>query len=362
MPGRGSYGIHDRAQRVMETTQDKYGPERGKSIAYAIATQQAHKLKKTPKKGAGPRGMYGTPEGKSMAKEKHYKPTATYKKTAAEKQALLSVGAGALAGRAGDKGDWRGTILGGLAGPMGGIPAMAAAQSLTGNPLLGLAAYGAGGAAAGYGAGRLSRSIREHAKAKDKRKRGREKQAALSILSGALAGRYASKGSAEGTIAGAIAGPMLGVPVALGVAAATDNPAALITAYGLSAAASGFAAGKLVDALGHPKRGKKKTAGKSIREALKKTAFTMGGQGSDLRAKPPLGMTTNFPTEESKSFSNKQLNQSQQAAEVGPSPSTKRRPPHGEDIAAGPPHRAHQARDGGGGQQGHEDPGAEAGP
>lgn len=85
MPGRGSYGpggkwVHDRAHRIMEKgkTLEKYGPERGKQVAYAIATQQAHKLGKTPKK----KGGYGTSEGRAVAKAKYDQPSKSYKKTA----------------------------------------------------------------------------------------------------------------------------------------------------------------------------------------------------------------------------------------------------------------------------------------
>jgi hypothetical protein len=85
MPGRGSYGpggkwIHDRAHRIMEEgkTSEQYGPERGKQVAYAIATQQAHKLGKTPKK----KGGYGTPSGRRVARAKFDQPKKTYKKTA----------------------------------------------------------------------------------------------------------------------------------------------------------------------------------------------------------------------------------------------------------------------------------------
>jgi hypothetical protein len=85
MPGRGSYGpggkwIHDRAKRIMEKgdVQDRYGEDDGKSVAYAIATQQAHKMGKTPKK----KGGYGTSEGRSEAKSKYDKPREEYRKTA----------------------------------------------------------------------------------------------------------------------------------------------------------------------------------------------------------------------------------------------------------------------------------------
>lgn len=85
MPGRGSYGpggkwIHDRAHRIMSEgkTTEKYGPERGKQVAYAIATQQAHKLGKTPKK----KGGYGTPTGRQAAKAKYDQSKKVYQKTA----------------------------------------------------------------------------------------------------------------------------------------------------------------------------------------------------------------------------------------------------------------------------------------
>jgi hypothetical protein len=85
MPGRGSYGpggkwIHDRAHRIMEEgkVNEKYGPDRGKQVAYAIATQQAHKLGKTPKV----KGGYGTPTGRREAKTKFDQPRKAYQKTA----------------------------------------------------------------------------------------------------------------------------------------------------------------------------------------------------------------------------------------------------------------------------------------
>jgi hypothetical protein len=208
----GKYGpagkwIHDRAHRIMESTADEYGKKRGKSIAYAIATQQAHKVKKTPKRGAGPRGMYGTLEGKAMAKAKHDKPMKTYKKTAAKRELDLE---------------------------------------------------------------EVKRRLR-------------------------AGGRAVTK------------------PI--------RDP-------------KGY--WKDVERVNRQAFGKKKEghlpAGKSIRETLEKAAFTMGGQGSDLRQKPPMGMTTNFPTEYSKSFANKQLNQSQQAAEAGPMPNPAKLMPGGPNM------------------------------
>lgn len=84
MPGRGSYGpggkwIHDRAHRVLNKgdLQDRYG-DKAKNVAYAIATQQAHKMGRTPKK----KGGYGTKMGRRIAKAKYDQPRREYKKTA----------------------------------------------------------------------------------------------------------------------------------------------------------------------------------------------------------------------------------------------------------------------------------------
>jgi hypothetical protein len=76
MPGRGSYGpggrwIHDRAHRIMEESEGT-----PKSMAYAIATQQAHKVGKSPKK-------FRTPAGVQAAMSKMPGPVKEYKKTAA---------------------------------------------------------------------------------------------------------------------------------------------------------------------------------------------------------------------------------------------------------------------------------------
>lgn len=75
MPGRGSYGpagkwIHDRAHRIMESS-----PETPKSVAYATATQQAHKVGKSPKK-------FRTAQGVREAKAKFSLPKKEYQKTA----------------------------------------------------------------------------------------------------------------------------------------------------------------------------------------------------------------------------------------------------------------------------------------
>jgi hypothetical protein len=62
-------------------TTSQYGEKKGKQVAYAIATQQAHKLGKTPKK----KGGYGTVTGRVTAKKKFDQPKKEYKKTAASK-------------------------------------------------------------------------------------------------------------------------------------------------------------------------------------------------------------------------------------------------------------------------------------
>jgi hypothetical protein len=56
-------------------TQEKYGPEKGKSVAYAIAVQQAHKTGKSPK-------GFRTPKGVREAKKKYDRPKGDYRKTA----------------------------------------------------------------------------------------------------------------------------------------------------------------------------------------------------------------------------------------------------------------------------------------
>ena len=74
MPGPGSYGangkwVHDRAKRIMA---DGDVP---KHLAYAIATQQGHKVDKSSKK-------HRTPEGVMNAKQKYTAPKSEYQKTA----------------------------------------------------------------------------------------------------------------------------------------------------------------------------------------------------------------------------------------------------------------------------------------
>ncbi len=88
MPGKGSYGpggkwIHDRAKRIQgsDGLKKRYGAD-AERVSFAIATQQAHKMGKTPKQGNGPRGSYGTAEGKAVARSKMDKSRDAYRKTA----------------------------------------------------------------------------------------------------------------------------------------------------------------------------------------------------------------------------------------------------------------------------------------
>lgn len=106
MPGRGSYGpagkwIHDRAHGIMDKRKsdliERYGEKKGKSIAYALATQQAHKVKKSPK-------GFRTSTGVRVAKAKLDRPLKEYKKTAGltrqEKTAITNK-SGAIGGLTG---------------------------------------------------------------------------------------------------------------------------------------------------------------------------------------------------------------------------------------------------------------------
>ncbi|NQU76991.1 MAG: hypothetical protein HQ546_11825, partial [Planctomycetes bacterium] len=80
VPGQKDYGpggkwIHDRAHGLMDSMSDTYGAEEAERVAYATATQQAHKVGKSPK-------GFRTPEGVRTAKRKHNRPTEEYRKTA----------------------------------------------------------------------------------------------------------------------------------------------------------------------------------------------------------------------------------------------------------------------------------------
>ena len=82
--------IHDRAMKLKKQMEDTYPPEKAKQVAFAIATQQAHKTGKSPK-------TFGTSEGRSEAMAKFDKPKSEYKKTAMDKLALDLIG-GAIGG------------------------------------------------------------------------------------------------------------------------------------------------------------------------------------------------------------------------------------------------------------------------
>lgn len=78
--------IHQRAERLMPEMKKQYGEEKGEQVAFATATQMAHKVGKSPKtfvsKQTGKKEPFGTPEGKRAAKMKFDKPRSEYKKTA----------------------------------------------------------------------------------------------------------------------------------------------------------------------------------------------------------------------------------------------------------------------------------------
>jgi len=100
--------IHDRAMRIKREgkLEEQYGKEKGKQVAFALATQQAHRLGKSPKtfksKVTGKKETFGTPEGRREAKVKYDQPRSEYRKTAsalsrAALGAVLGGGAGAVA-------------------------------------------------------------------------------------------------------------------------------------------------------------------------------------------------------------------------------------------------------------------------
>jgi len=64
--------IHDRAMHLLPSMKETYPPKKAKSVAFAVATQQAHA------KGQAPKG-FGTPQGKREAKAKFDKPKSEYK-------------------------------------------------------------------------------------------------------------------------------------------------------------------------------------------------------------------------------------------------------------------------------------------
>ena len=87
MPGNygpGGKWIHDRAHEIMKQTVPEYGEEKGKEVAYAMATLQAHRVGATPKHSgrgrSGPR--FGTGQGRAEARNLYRRPLSEYKKTA----------------------------------------------------------------------------------------------------------------------------------------------------------------------------------------------------------------------------------------------------------------------------------------
>lgn len=69
--------IHDRAMRLLPEMKKTYSPKKAKSVAFAVATQQAHAKGEAPKKWHGK--PFGTPKGKREAKQKFDKPKSEYK-------------------------------------------------------------------------------------------------------------------------------------------------------------------------------------------------------------------------------------------------------------------------------------------
>lgn len=69
--------IHDRAEHIL-----RKNPNMKKSMAFAIATQQAYAAGKAPKR-------WGTREGRAEAKQKYDEPRSHYKQTANPKLASL---------------------------------------------------------------------------------------------------------------------------------------------------------------------------------------------------------------------------------------------------------------------------------
>lgn len=83
--------IHDRAMSLKKDMKKTYGPEKAEQVAFAVATQQAHRLGKSPKtfksKVTGKKETFGTPVGRAIAKEKFDKPKKEYQKTASLRRA-----------------------------------------------------------------------------------------------------------------------------------------------------------------------------------------------------------------------------------------------------------------------------------
>lgn len=78
--------IHNRAMSLKKDMEKTYGKDEAEQVAFAVATQQAHRLGKSPKtfksKATGKKERFGTPEGRREAKSKFDKPLKEYRKTA----------------------------------------------------------------------------------------------------------------------------------------------------------------------------------------------------------------------------------------------------------------------------------------
>jgi hypothetical protein len=157
--------IHDRANRMKADLQKQYGKKKGEQVAFAIATQQAHRLGKSPKtfksKVTGKKETFGTPQARSEAKAKFDKPLKEYKKTAsaASQRAVNTL---------------KRTLLSGTVGGLGG-GGIAAARAEEGDRLRAALKGGAVGAGLGIGssalltAGSVGETMRRAAKASGKK-------------------------------------------------------------------------------------------------------------------------------------------------------------------------------------------------
>lgn len=75
--------IKRRAKEIAKETIEEYGKEKGERVAYALATEQAHKLGITPP-------SYGNPISKQLAKRKYKKPVQEYQKKAAAELPIVT--------------------------------------------------------------------------------------------------------------------------------------------------------------------------------------------------------------------------------------------------------------------------------
>lgn len=87
--------IHERAMSMKKDMEKTYGKEKAEQVAFAVATQQSHRLGKSPKtfvsKVTGKKERFGTPEGRKVAKMKFDKPRKEYMKTAEAEMEYLNL-------------------------------------------------------------------------------------------------------------------------------------------------------------------------------------------------------------------------------------------------------------------------------